>query len=81
MRSEHQKNLGHLTEKNLEAKSLKLKIEALRDSIRDVLDPIEEVEDLEVEKMMALASELAEAYTDYIEILGKIKNVKKMLGH
>ena len=78
--NERLKYQGRLYEKELEAKSLKSLVEGMRDSIRDILDPFESVDDLDIERAFEMMSELASKMIEYKEITGEIKALKKALG-
>lgn len=78
--SERLKYQGRLAEKQQEAKSLKLRIEGLRDSIRDILDPFESVESLNMDVAAEQAFELAKLHIEYTRTLAEIAAIKKVLG-
>ena len=78
--SERLKALGHLEEYRLEATKLKLKLEALRDSVRNALDPYEPVEELKAERASQGAFELLAVQQRYKEILEEIRRIEKDLG-
>ncbi|SPD73802.1 conserved hypothetical protein [uncultured Desulfobacterium sp.] len=78
--SERLKFEGRLLEKEAEAKSLKLRIEGLRDSIRNQLDPFESVENLKAHIVAGQAVDLSELHVKYRETLEEIRNIKAELG-
>ena len=78
--SERLKFQGRLAEKELEAKTLKLRIEGMRDSIRSHLDPFESIENIKAHLVAGQAVDLSEYHTMYIETLGDIWMLKKELG-
>lgn len=78
--TERQKFMGRLEEAKLKAKALKLKAEGLRDSVRDHLDPFEEVFDLKLDVVAAQALELAELQIQHKAVSEKIKALEKSLG-
>lgn len=78
--SERLKFQGRLAEKELEAKKLKMRIEGLRDSIRDALDPFEKIENLKAHIVARQAVDLSEYHVQYRELLEEIDAIKKALG-
>lgn len=78
--TERLKFQGRLAEKELEAKELKLRIEGLRDSIRDALDPFAKIEDLKAHIVARQAVDLSEYHVQYKELLEEIRQIKKELG-
>lgn len=78
--TERLKFQGRLAEKDMEAKKLKLRIEGLRDSIRDVLDPFEDVDELDIERAFEQMADLAGKMLEYKELTGEIKALRKALG-
>lgn len=78
--TEREKFMGRLEEAKLQAKSLKLKAEGLRDSVRDHLDPFEEVFDLKLDVVATQALELAELQIQHKAVSEKIKALEKSLG-
>jgi len=71
---------GRLAEKELEGKKLRLRIEGLRNSIRELLDPFEGVVDLNCEVVAEQALEMASLQVDLKAVLGEIGAIKKALG-
>lgn len=78
--SEHLKFMGRLAEKELRAKEMDLKIQGLRDSIRDLLDPFEDVADLRVNVVAQQALQMAELHIEYRSVLEEIRAIRKALG-
>lgn len=78
--SEQLKFKGRLAEKELGAGKLKLRIQGLRDSIRENLDPFEAVEDLKTDVAAEQAFELAQLHIEYMRTLQEIAAIKKALG-
>jgi len=78
--SERLKFMGRLREKELQAERLKLKIEGMRKSIRDLLDPFEDVVGLSLDHVAAYAVEAAELQIQLKEALAEIEAIKKALG-
>lgn len=80
LRREMLKHEGRLSEKEKEARKMELQIDGLRDLVRDILDPFEQIAELEIEKALENMSKLADLWARYILILAEIKGIKKMLG-
>jgi len=78
--NERLKFLGRLEERRLEAERLRLRLRGLRDSLRDVLDPFETVEDLDGEKLAALAVEFADLQLQCREAIAEMALIRKTLG-
>lgn len=78
--SERLKHEGRLRQKELEVQRLRLRIHGLVDSIRDILDPFEKVEDLKVDIAAEQALELAGKHIEYRGLLSEIRAIKKALG-
>jgi len=80
LRRERLQHEGLLGEKEREARSLRLKCEALRDSVRSHLDPFDKIEELNIELAFQAVTDLWQSYLQLLELLGDIKNIKKALG-
>ena len=78
--SERLKFQGRLAEKELEAKTLKLRIEGMIASIRSHLDPFENLENLKSRLIAGQAVDLSEYHTMYMETIDEIRLLKKELG-
>lgn len=78
--NERLKFQGRLTEKELEAKRLILRIKGLRDSLRNQLDPFEDVVELRGELIAEQAVELAGLQADLRGVSAEIAAIKKALG-
>ena len=78
--TEQLKFRGRLAEKELEAKKLSLRMEGLRDSIRELLDPFENVAALRTDVAMEQVIELAGLSIDLKEAIETIAALKKILG-
>ena len=78
--TEQLKFRGRLAEKELEAKKLRLRMEGLRDSIRELLDPFEPVAALRTDVAMEQVIELAGLNIDLKEAIETIAALKKILG-
>lgn len=80
LRRERLEHEQRLLAKQLEAKSLKLTCEGVRDLIRTKLDPYIEIEDLEVLVASEAMKELVKAAGKYHQLMADIENLKKDLG-
>ena len=78
--SENLKFKGRLLEKSQEAVGLTLRIKGLVASLRDLLDPFEEIEDLQADIISEQAVELAARQIEYKEVKAEIKAIGKALG-
>ena len=78
--SENLKFKGRLMEKSQEAVGLTLQIKGLVASLRDLLDPFEEIEDLKADMISEQAMELAARQIEYKEVKAEIKAIGKALG-
>lgn len=74
------KHEGRLRQKELEARQVKLRMEGLVSSIRDLLDPFEEIEALRADVAAGQAVELASLQATYKGLLGEMAAIKKALG-
>lgn len=77
---ERTKFRGRLAEKEDERRQLKIKIDAHRDQLRDLLDPFLAPVEMNGEMIAALAIELANILIDYGAVTAEIAAVKKALG-
>lgn len=80
MENERLKHEGRLTQKRHELRTLKLKINTLRDSVRSHLDPFEDIENLKADEAAEAAVELAERVIQYRDILAQIGAIERALG-
>ena len=71
---------GRLGTKQRELKALELRIRGLRKSIRDNLDPFEQIEDLKADIAASQALELADLCIQYKALQEEIKAIEKALG-
>ena len=78
--SENLKFKGRLMEKSQEAVGLTHRIKGLVASLRDLLDPFEEIEDLKADMISEQAMELAARQIEYKEVKAEIKAIGKALG-
>lgn len=78
--NERLKFQGRLAEQEMESKRLRLRIQGLVKSIRDILDPFDAVEDLRADVAMEQVIELAGLQADYKATLDEIAAIKKALG-
>jgi len=78
--NENLKFKGRLLEKSQEAVGLTLRIKGLVASLRELLDPFEEIEDLQADIISEQAMELAARQIEYKEVKAEIKAISKALG-
>jgi len=78
--SEILKYKGRLSEKELEAKQLRLGADGLVKSLRDTLDPFEPVEELNIELASQEMANLEKALLELRDTLHDITAIKKALG-
>lgn len=72
---------GRLAEKKREKRKLTLKINGLVQSIREILDPFETIDELQTEMAAAQAVELASKHADYLALIQEINAIEKALGY
>jgi len=58
----------------------RLRVEKLRDALRDLLDPVPAVEDLKRENILSLAVDFSAAHITLVEKLAQIAKIKEILG-
>jgi hypothetical protein len=78
--SERLRFQGRLLEKEQEAKSLELRIQGLRDSIREILDPFEKISEINTPVAFEQMTELVDLHLRYSQALAEIKAIRKALG-
>ncbi len=78
--NERLKFMGRLEERRLEAEQLKLRLRGLRDSIRDILDPFDAVEELDGDVLALQAMEFASVQIRCKEALSEMAVIRKTLG-
>jgi hypothetical protein len=78
--TERLKFLGRLEEKRLEAERLRLKMAGLRQSIREILDPFEPLEEMELAVAAQQAMELASLQIQLKATLEEMAAIRKALG-
>lgn len=71
---------GRLAEAEQEIWQLGVKIEDLASSIRRALPAFAEIEELEAEKAVTLAVELADLHAEYVGLRQKVMAMRKALG-
>ena len=79
--TEQLKYRGRLAERQFEAKRLILRMDGLRKSIRDILDPFEDIAELRVDVAVEQALELAGLQADLKETTDTIAAINKALGN
>ncbi len=80
MHEERLKFQGRLAEAELEAKKAEIVAKGMINSLRNLLDPFEPVEDLSGEQIADQAMRLANLLIDYREKRAEIALIKKTLG-
>ena len=80
MSEERLKFLGRRTELETERKSLEIRIRGLIDNLRNALDPLAPVEDLDPERIGAWSTELATTRERYRAVLADLKQLRGILG-
>ncbi|MEN6439438.1 MAG: hypothetical protein ABFD97_12765 [Syntrophobacter sp.] len=78
--SEREKLLGKDTELRLEADNLKLQIKDRRAGLRDLLDPVEEPEDLDGQRIAMKAVEMAALIHNLKRVNAKRSTIRDELG-
>ncbi len=78
--NERIRNQGYLAEARQEARSLRLRIESTRNSIREKLDPFADIDTIDDATVAELAIQLGTALADYREICARITALKNALG-
>lgn len=71
---------GRLEEKRLQAESIRIRMEGLRNAIREALDPFEDLEHLKCEHAAALAVELANLQIEYKQLNAEMDAIRRALG-
>jgi len=71
---------GRLSLRAKEAKALEMKCKGLIDSVRLQLDPLEKIEELDMELAFQEMADLMKTFLEYREALEDIKAIKKALG-
>lgn len=71
---------GRLALKKQEVAQLRIRLEGHRDSLRDLLDPFEDVGDLKTDQIADQAVQLAGFQSDYHAALAEIAAINKALG-
>jgi len=78
--SERLKYQGRLLDKQEEARRLKLRLDGLFKTLRDLLDPTEDMVELKGELIAEEALEFAARLGDYRALMEEIANIEKLLG-
>ncbi len=71
---------GRLAEKELALKEQDMRIKGLVKSIRDNLDPFDDIEYIDAELVRAMSFELADLKIKYVETKSEIAAIKRALG-
>lgn len=78
--TERLKHRGRLAEKEAEAYRLSMIIRGQLETLRDLLDPFENLANLPAEAAAVQAVELAGRHAEYVGLLAEIRAIKKALG-
>ncbi len=78
--SEYLRNQGRLAQRKETASKLKLKIEGLRDAMRDNLDRFEAIESLKLDIVAEQAIEIRALQIDFLEVNAEIEALHKAVG-
>jgi len=78
--SEVLKHEGRLSRKRLEEKEIRLKLDGLREAMRDLLDPFEPHERIKADVAAAQAVEYASLQLRLKEVLAEIEAIERALG-
>jgi len=71
---------GRLSLREKEAKALEMKCRGLIDSVRLQLDPLERIEELDMELAFQEMADLMKTFLEYREALEDVKAIRKALG-
>ena len=63
-----------------EAKALEIRAEGLLKSVRIYLNPVEKIEELEIDVALSQMTDLFATWRSYVGLLEKIARAKKILG-
>lgn len=80
MSEERRKHIGMLSENEEKIKDLKYQIKSRIEVIRNLIDPCEKIEEMEVDRAFAEMADLARLWADYKGLLEEIALIKKTLG-
>jgi len=78
--SERLKWIGRRQTLEMEKKSLEIRIQGLIDNLRDALDPMAPIEDLQPDKIAEWSIALDDAKKRYQDVLGGLKQLRNLLG-
>lgn len=78
--SEHLKFLGKRQELELEKKSLEIRIQGLIKNLRDALDPLLPIQDLQPDAVAEWSRELANARERYNAVIAQLKQITDIIG-
>ncbi len=78
--SERLKYLGRRQELEAEKKSLEIRIQGLIKNLRDALDPLAAVEELNPDAIAEWSAELATARNRYHDVLAGLKQINDIIG-
>lgn len=78
--SERLKFLGRQQELELEKKRLEISISGLIHNLREALDPLAAIEELDPQKIATWTADLEAARTRYREVVADLKKIKEIIG-
>lgn len=81
MSYERIKHQTRLTTLSTEIVGNRLQLEGYRDALRDLLDPVSKVEDINRETLVSLVMAFATAHINLAEKLAVIKKLQNILGY
>jgi hypothetical protein len=78
--SERLKWLGRRQELELEKKRLEISIAGLIHNLREALDPLADIEELDPQKIATWTADLDTSRNRYRAVLNDLKKIKEMIG-
>jgi hypothetical protein len=78
--SERLKFMGRRQELEIEKKQLEIRIQGLINNLRDALDPLAPVEDLQPAAIAGWSAELGTARERYRDVIADLKKIEGILG-
>lgn len=71
---------GRLGEKKIEAEKARIRIKGLVNSMRAILNPFGDIEELDTDLIVEQALDLAQLKIEYVSAMQEIEAIKKALG-
>ena len=72
--------MGRQAETELFVREMRMRLESLRDSLRELLDPFEKIEFLDTARIITLSAEFSRLHIDYVAALQQLAAIRKILG-